>query len=66
MVDDRIAGLFAELDGDCDGMVSADSVSIESLSANTLLFLQPLFKEMEEKNARLDEILFHRAMIKLI
>jgi hypothetical protein len=32
------------LDSDHDGLISPDHIDIENLSANTLQYLQPLFK----------------------
>jgi hypothetical protein len=47
MVNERIYNIFCMLDGDGDGVISPDHIEIENLSANTLQFLQPLFKELE-------------------
>ena len=54
------------MDGNGDGLISPDHIDIEELSTNTLLLLQPFFKEMEEMNAVLDERAFTKAILKLM
>lgn len=66
MINDRITHIFSLLDSDQDGLISPDSISIEALTASTLQFLQPLFNELEEMEAILDEGMFHKAVIKLL
>ena len=54
------------LDGNNDGFISPEHIDIEELSSNTLLLLQPFFKEMEELGAVLDENAFSKAIVNLL
>lgn len=54
------------LDSDKDGVVSPNRIGIESLSKNVLIFLKPVFEEMDELNAQLNFSEFRKAVINLL
>jgi hypothetical protein len=66
MINDRITEVFNLLDDDQDGLISPEKIDIESLTAGTLHFLQPLFQELEDIEATLDEGMFKKAVVKLL
>ena len=46
--------MFGALDGDEDGYISPDNINVENLTKNELVFLKPVFEEIEELEAELD------------
>lgn len=54
LVDKRISEVFKVLDNDQDGIISPDKIAIEKLTKNELLFLRPLFEEIDQLDAFLD------------
>lgn len=57
-----MAEVFNALDGDDDGYISPDYISIENLSKTELMFLRPIFQEMDELEAVLDLNEFKKAL----
>lgn len=51
LIQKRINTVFELLDSDEDGIISPNTIGIENLSKNVLLFLKPIFEEMDELNA---------------
>jgi hypothetical protein len=54
------------LDADQDGQISPEMIAIEKLSKNMLMFLKPIFEEMDELNASLEFHEFQKAIITLL
>ena len=50
--------LFAVLDSDKDGVISADKVNIENIEEEALKYISPLLINMEELNMEIDEQTF--------
>ena len=66
LIEKRINEVFQALDGDQDGEISPENISVENLSKNQLLFLRPIFEEMDELEAILDHTEFKRAIHTLL
>ena len=64
MEKDKLIGIFTVLDSDKDGLISASKIDITGLSIQLLDFLSPLFKDMEETSASLNEEAFVDAAYK--
>ena len=54
LIEKRVIEVFGALDGDEDGYISPDNINVENLTKNELVFLKPVFEEIEELEAELD------------
>lgn len=66
LIQKRINCVFELLDSDGDGLVSPNRIGIENLSKNTLIFLKPIFEEMDELDEELSFTQFRKAVINLL
>jgi hypothetical protein len=66
LIQKRINTVFELLDSDEDGTISPNTIGIENLSKNVLIFLKPIFEEIDELNAELNYNEFKRAVINLL
>ena len=62
MVEKRIEDTFKLLDSNNDGEISPEEIGIENLSPSSLIFLKPIFLEMDELNATLNFYEFKNAV----
>lgn len=46
----RITWIFSEMDHDQDGLISAQKISLDSISPELLNIIKPILFEMEELN----------------
>ena len=58
----QLQRLFALMDSDCDGKISAGAININGIDVSALKVLTPFFEELELKNLPINEAEFTRKM----